>query len=367
MWMQIFVAALGRYRVYPVEKSHKQLERAEARKEAIPEHIKSWNAWVHKRDGGEDAEAHRKRMNPHGYFESKFCVPGIRWSMQHAKEIEDLMGASATMVMKVVGSGLVNTPPDYVGRIVFSLRNPRDTATSQEDLTGRVRIRNEGDGSTDLRAMQRDHSPMFWIKSIVGIARWLRKHPHIPSIVVDYDDLLSDPDTHLQRVQDFMGEGDFVGAGKTAIKPGLKRSKARENPPEEARALFDLADEIYASARVGDWESVHRLGGRRLREASEPVNSKDARDRPFYCYRKGKATVRAQCIECYKATSDNVIRDCDNVMRAFRMAADRREHDWKSQPCKWECAVKPEGPHITPEESIENNFWDRPKDQPLET
>jgi hypothetical protein len=67
-----------------------------------------------------------KDMNPNGFWECRYSVRGIKWHMN----MPDLEGK----VCKIVSQGLINSNPEYIDKIVYMLRDPRQVAKSQERL-----------------------------------------------------------------------------------------------------------------------------------------------------------------------------------------------------------------------------------------
>ena len=67
-----------------------------------------------------------KDMNPNGFWECRYSVQGIKWHMDMPKIDKQ--------ICKIVSQGLINSNPNYIGKIIYMLRDPRQVAKSQERL-----------------------------------------------------------------------------------------------------------------------------------------------------------------------------------------------------------------------------------------
>jgi len=262
-----------------------------------------------------------KDMNPNGFWECGWSVQGIQWSLFQHEIIKEAIENKS--IVKVVSQGLPSTHPDFVSKIVYMLRHPRAVAKSQERLKGQF---------GPLEAPQingedvKKHSPEMFIRTSKMAARWLKKF-NKPFIIVNFDDLIEDPITQLNRIQEFLGEGDFSKVADV-INPKLRRSY----PQEIENPLWESAEAIYEAMAKQDFEAVEKV------EVPRDENE------VIVCTRMKRRVVTNECKMCI---SDPVTR------KNFAKTAMDQKVDWEKEPCIYECLAE----EISIEESIKNNSW----------
>lgn len=263
-----------------------------------------------------------KDMNPNGFWECRYSVRGIIWHMG----IDNI--CKPEMVCKVVSQGLPATSPDYVDKMIYMIRHPREVAKSQE----RLRRAPFGD---DLNEIGKVHSPEMYIKVTAQAARWLHNYPEVDVHFVNYGDLLKDPDGVLNCVKDFLGEGDF---SNHPVEKKLYRSE----PEDIENDLWEESDFVYENFNLGNFKKVFQF----VSASERKVHTKNLM---YPCMRTGAMTSYDQCKICHSDTE---------TMHNLRQTGEDKKIDWKNEPCVFECGYSLDLVPVTVNESIKNNFWD---------
>jgi hypothetical protein len=274
-------------------------------------------------------------MNPDGFWECQYTVQGCTYSFQNSDElvgfVEEKNGEKRDSICKIVSQGLCNTDPNYVNKVVFMMRHPRAVAKSQERLKRRETVKN--------RVV---HTPTMFIHVTVVVMQWLNKYKEIPVLVMDYDELLNNPEVQTKRLFDFLGEGD---ASKTEgiIKPKLRRSY----PEEIEIPLWKEAENVHkwfvqkkfqkAIDFSQDWKTYHN------REHMK-----------WNCVRCGEMVTPDRCEAC---VNNKEIRDM------YKFSAEMKHMKWEEEPCFYECGMDIMGDienkrkPLSLDESVENHSW----------
>jgi hypothetical protein len=127
--------------------------------------------------------------NPNGYFEFE--------PVKKLAEGDDAwLNDAGGRLVKVISALLEHLPPTHLYKVVFMERAIKEILASQQKMLQR---RNEQAKSTDaeLEAQFREH--------LKAIKYWLARQPNMSVLYVDYNKLMTDPDTHCQPIADFLG------------------------------------------------------------------------------------------------------------------------------------------------------------------
>jgi hypothetical protein len=265
-----------------------------------------------------------KQMNPDGFWECKYTVRGIQWTLADHDQLND----SKNKIVKIVSQGLVSTDPLYVRRVIYMIRNPRCVATSQEELRGQF---GELDNPEIVGAGEvKKHSPSMFNRVSKMAAAWFVKFPAVPFLIVNYDSLLDNPASEIKRVIDFLGGGNLTRA-VAVVKQNLRRSA----PSVHVGAEWDCADTLYQFINAGLWTCVKAV--------ELPVAQKES---ACFCTRLNRRVVEAECKLCqsHETTRKNYIK-----------SAFKQRIRWDAEPCLYEC--KENGKTI--QESIDGNHWQK--------
>jgi hypothetical protein len=304
-------------------------------------------------------------MNPEGFWECAFSVQGIIYRPQF-RELLGKVRNGQFKVVKVVSQGLMASDPAYVGSVIYMVRHPRAVAKSQERLT---RGFNYADPETgEIKNAFEDmkiHTPEMYIGVTVQAARWFLDNPRIPVMFVNFDELVGDPSTQVGRMAAFVGRGDYGEAVKV-VQPKLNRSK----PEDIENVLWEDAEFVYE--RFTEAAAIIDAGGARSKANGffrkiveyfqDPRRAFNREKRNWRCYRSKHVVSEAMCKACYGDP-----RVAMNFRKHSESVGGNLAKHWSKEPCLFECGMDldREGPYLTIEQSIENNFWsDLPSDEP---
>jgi hypothetical protein len=263
-----------------------------------------------------------KDMNPNGFWECRYSVRGITWHMDMPK--------LDNQICKIVSQGLISSNPDYISKIIYMLRDPRQVAKSQERLKRFPFMTHEEEMNSGLVI----HTPEMFIQVTYQACKWLIANPEVPVLTVSFDDLIMYPDEALNGVKEFLKEGDF---SKHQIDPKLKRSY----PQEVGNHLWEYADTMYEFMKKQEYQKVIDY----FEENSKMI----FRDKvTTFCTRLRERMVYNECKNCKNSCS---------LVKNLAKRAEERKIAWQYEPCMFDCLTNPFEDHISMRESIENNHW----------
>jgi hypothetical protein len=262
-----------------------------------------------------------EEMNPNGFWECRYSVRGIRWHQG--------INVKPTDVCKIVSQGLASSDPQYITKVIYMARHPRAVAKSQEKLRRMQFISREEEQTTF-----KIHSPDMFLQVTAKAAQWLNYNSTVPVLLVNYDDLIEDPDKELSRVAQFIGEGDFT---KHPVDKKLRRSY----PQEVDNPLWEVAEIMFKDLLQQNWRGIIQT----YRGNVLQINKDKLK---FKCLRTGQGQVYNECLVCKKNKETRV---------NYKKKALDKGIDWEKAPCVFECLYDCDNPHISIEDSIANNFW----------
>jgi hypothetical protein len=276
-----------------------------------------------------------KDMNPDGFWECQYTVPGCFYRFQFADELEKFMaekeGKKKDSICKIVSQGLVNSDPRYINKVVFMMRHPRAVAKSQE----RLKRRGNGMINQENRVV---HTPDMFINVTMAAIQWFKKYSDIPVLVVDYDELLNDQETQLERLFDFLGEGD-IKKTKGIVKPKLRRSL----PEEIDMPLWKEAEQVH------QWFLDKKFT--KAIKFAKSFNTYHTREHSSWICSRTNEQVNYKNCEACKAHKE--------IRGLLKVTAEMKNIVWKEEPCLYDCGynlVSKEKP-LTPNESMETHTW----------
>ena len=261
-----------------------------------------------------------KDMNPNGFWECRYTVRGAQWHLG--------IDIPKDSVCKVVSQGLVATNPCYVDKIIYMVRPPRSVAKSQENLRRMPFMK-----ASEERELK-VHTPEMFINVTMQAAMWIKEHPDIPILIMQFDELLADPQPSLRKLQEFLGEGDF---SDSPIEQRLNRSK----PEDINHNLWEIAESIYEKLLKMDWDGI----------IDDYKNSRDQINKEkinFPCFRVGSRMAYNECLIC---------RSDVHTRANFRKRAEDSNIEWWQEPCMFECLHNVDEELISISDSLEYNFW----------
>ena len=358
---------------FPQETRNKFREVMKEQQENEPDH--EWNirnyiqAQQDKIDDEKLSNMERdfKDMNPEGFYEMAFTVQGIIYRHQFKKLLSDVKDGDFQIV-KVVSQGLLASDPNYIGKIIYTIRHPRAVAKSQERLVRGFDVTDEDGKSHNIFENIVIHTPEMFINVTAVAARFILENPEIPIRFYHFEDLVSKPIEVITDMSEFVGHGDYTKA-HDIVQPKLNRSKHED----VASDLWDDAEFVYehfcnAADIINEYNGVdidklkesHKKAEPELKAIleylSDPKRNINREKRNWRCYRSKHTVTEAQCKLCY-ARGDVA----KNFKKHSEKVTDQQKAThWCEEPCLFECGMdldRDPDAFLTIEESIDNNFW----------
>ena len=150
--------------------------------------------------------------NPKGYYEfervKKLPKGDTVW-----------LAESPGKAVKIISALLEYLPKEYAYRIIFMERDLGEILASQQ----RMMVRNGKDHSFSDENNQLYQS---FYDHLAEINRWLDGRKDIQTLHVSYNDILSDPVSHFQKVADFLEGKVDPAAMVKVVDPRLYREKS---------------------------------------------------------------------------------------------------------------------------------------------
>jgi len=173
-------------------------------------------------------------LNPEGFWETEVVTRGIR--------TEEELEKYKDKAIKIITSGLLRTVKpaiDEIDKIIFCLRNPREIIQSQTKLVSKVMVANKNDWKFAPEQMKTNFN-----RYILSVGRYILQSKDLwnKTLVVDYGELIEDPDTQIKRISEFL-EVPHNPESMSIIRKDLYRSI--QSPKKD-----ELAYDIYNSVKV---------------------------------------------------------------------------------------------------------------------
>jgi hypothetical protein len=281
---------------------------------------------------------HTKDMNPNGFWECQWSVRGIFYSFAFADELNEIENESDEdlSVCKIVSQGLIASDPRYISKVVYMLRHPRAVAKSQERLRRGLNYTDDYGNLINMADEVTVHTPEMFINVTEMAARWRLKYPEIPFTLIEFDDLVEDPDGTLSRV------GDFLNKDMSRARDLVDKKLRRSIPEDVEHDLWEDAEYIYEKFKLGEYQNI-------IDYLSDRTRAYNRSSMSWSCPRTGRGTNEAICKVCMSnsETRENFIK-----------SADQAGIDWVNEPCPYECGLNLDmDRHLTIEESTRCNFW----------
>jgi hypothetical protein len=340
--MDIFRQALGEDRLLGFKfckrdqlKEHQKKHPLTKRGEAV----KAYAEYLRKLEGRPDPEERQldEDMNPNGFWEDgRFTVRGLAYRQNTKEILQEIRDAKTSLFAKIVSSGLLNTNPDYVDKVVYMLRHPRAVAKSQERLKRGSFV--TVDGQDFNIADEVIHTPEMFINSSIAAAKWFVENPEVPLHIVEFDDLIENPEEIVVGIAAFICEsGEFLKAYEV-VDPKLRRSY----PQAVENSLWGEAEIAYKLMKERKFEEL-------IEFFDEPRRLIHREARAWHCVRFAGPTCEKQCQLC---------RVNDEYRGTLKQHAEEQEIPWRERPCAFEVAFDLDNPLVSIEESIRDNFWE---------
>jgi len=153
--------------------------------------------------------------NPRGYFEFE--------AVKRTRQDSAWITAARGRAVKLVSPLLYDLPNSESYRVLFMQRDIEEVLDSQETM---------------LQRLGRPAVPREQIRASFGVHlerlyRWLPQQPHMRTLMVSYNRLLSDPDHDIPAIVDFLGGQPDAHSMRAAVDPALYRNRttATTSPP----------------------------------------------------------------------------------------------------------------------------------------
>ena len=342
--MLLFKTALGEERIIGDEFPQKTRRELFVKKQdgESEEHYRArMYAYTCNPDNSEEALNKSIDMNPNGFWECPFTVQGIKNNRHTRDLIEQIENEDKDnpYVIKLVNSGLFNSDAKYIDKVIYLVRHPKNIAKSQENLKRSMKFSLKGK-DYDLYDGVVVNDPLFYLQSTCQFAQWKEENKDVPTLFIEFDDLISNPAEELEKIALFTGEPDLIKAAKM-INPKLRRST---EVVEETEGLWAEAEQVHKWLRSGDFKSI-------VEYAKDPKTWKSKRDLVLTCTRSRCAVAYLNCFDCRFKQDKEFIQN--NIKRA-----ELNGWDWRNEPCLFECGFDPDDEEpLTLEESIRTNHW----------
>ena len=148
--------------------------------------------------------------NPKGYYE-----------FERVKKMPD--GDKAWMVeargksVKIISALLEHLPPEYSYKVIFMRRDMNEILASQKKMLIRQGKPTDKVSDEDLAKMYEKH--------LAKVQAWLTSQPNVSTLDVDYNLLLENPRSYLERIRNFLGVDLNIERMGNVIDPALYRQR----------------------------------------------------------------------------------------------------------------------------------------------
>ncbi|MBI9077135.1 MAG: hypothetical protein JEZ02_17130 [Desulfatibacillum sp.] len=190
-------------------------------------------------------------LNKEGFYESRWIDKGV-----NKENCQLAPKATQLKACKVFTHGLATTDIEFMDKVVLMTRDWREQQRS-------ATILDETNRSSHGKKPVGYYPPgqVFLVNYAKFLADFSKRK--YPAIVVDFNDLISQPQKTCQRIRNFLGAGRFDLAAQR-IKPKLKTVDERGKEWQEPFHLF--MDRFYKKLKTGHLEATF------LKEAQVWIN-----------------------------------------------------------------------------------------------
>jgi hypothetical protein len=147
--------------------------------------------------------------NPQGYYEFE--------RVKKLEEDQAWLPEARGRAVKVILALLKHLPSGYRYKIIFMRRNMAEILASQRKML--IRRGQPTDSISDERMAQ-----LFELHLQQG-EQWLAQQPHMDVLYVSYNDVLADPTTQAERVDQFLERDLDIRAMVEIVDPSLYRQR----------------------------------------------------------------------------------------------------------------------------------------------
>ncbi|OVE73481.1 hypothetical protein BVX94_03815 [bacterium B17] len=149
--------------------------------------------------------------NPMGYYELE--------KVKQIKEDSSWIPEAEGKVFKMISQLLYDLPADREYKIVFMLRKMEELLASQSVMLKNLG-KNPGDSDDDVMKQ-------YFERHVEKLKDWLKEQQNIQVLNCFYNDIMGDPETHVQRINEFFDGSLNAEAMLGVIKPDLHRQRQK--------------------------------------------------------------------------------------------------------------------------------------------
>ena len=148
--------------------------------------------------------------NPKGYYEFE----RVKKMTEGDKDwVPEALGKS----VKVISALLEQLPAEYPYRVIFMRRKMDEILASQKQML--VRANKPTDAVSDEKLAE------MYVRHLAKVDAWLKAQPNVAVLYVDYNAMLTSPQEHAEKVNDFLDEQLAVEKMVGVIDPSLYRQR----------------------------------------------------------------------------------------------------------------------------------------------
>lgn len=157
--------------------------------------------------------------NPKGYYE---------WErIKQLPKEPNLISECEGKAVKVISTLLMSVPIGFEYRVIFMERNVEDVAASQEEMIDRLGTRKSSPPIETVQHALRLHRRQ--------VDAWLKTRPDLEILRVDHSKLLTDTDTEVTRIAEFLElNDDAIVRMRAQVDPKLWRQRRTQEEAPSA-------------------------------------------------------------------------------------------------------------------------------------
>lgn len=151
--------------------------------------------------------------NPRGYYE-----------YERVKRLKDgdtvWLAAAGGKAVKVIAALLPYLPATYAYRVIFMRRAMPEVLASQRQML--IHRGEDPDKFSD------EDLSLLFEKLLRKVYNWLDEQPNVQHIDIDYNDLMHQPQPHIVRINEFLGNTLDVARMAQVVDNRLHRQRAQD-------------------------------------------------------------------------------------------------------------------------------------------
>jgi len=152
--------------------------------------------------------------NPRGYYEFE---PVKQLRQGDSSWLPQAQGKA----VKIISALLAYLPPTHIYRVLFIQRAIPEILASQRKM-----LVNRGEDPDKVKDAE---MAQYFETHLAQVTAWLGEQKHIAALYVDYNQMLTDPAPHVQRINAFLGGALDEQKMIAVVDPALYRQRRAEN------------------------------------------------------------------------------------------------------------------------------------------